>query len=344
MFLNHFGICLFILAWLPACQSRNFYSPLNDKTTTATLEVRYPVNSGPGFVLVTEEEDALLKSIKETSNIFGNPVFWDFMDKNPDVASSRLREWYRSMERTLPENQLAEYRDKLGKHFPLLLDPGILFHIQSFQKFYSSADFSSQSSAQVRKSFWNSLAAESRETYRGMLLEEDAVEMIKKKGLVARVFISDEKTQNQKLISMVLGKQTYQSVASSTASDDMLSRLGGREGSHSVYSSFTDYIPVTHAGCWVNQYGKIRRAAAKGRFYLLRVKVNPLDLIRPEGHFSNMVQNLEKPYRTYVWENGEKKEWVKPFQDVGFENFVHYVSPQDIQFVPYNDDPPHWWM
>lgn len=335
-----FGICLLISLSCINCVKNKYGSTTHD--VESSQEIRYPIHAGPGFVLVNKAEDALLKSVKETGNIFGNTVFWNFMDQYPDLARSHLHNWYNSMQ-TLPESELSQYIDKLGKHFPLLLDPGILLHIERFLQFYSSMNSSSQSSAQVRKSFSDSLIGESRETYRGMVIEEHVIDIIKKKGLVARVFISDEKTINVKLIDMLLGKQTYQSVASSSPYDDMLARLGGREGEHSVYSSFTDYIPVTHVGCWMNQYGKIRRSSDKGRFYLFKVKVNPLDLIRPERHFSKMVQNLKNSYSTFVWENGQKKEWSKSFQDIGFENFIQYVAPTDIEIIPYDEDPPVWW-
>jgi hypothetical protein len=327
---------------LASCTPRNFNKSQVEDSAASGIE--YKLNSGPGFIKLNESEDAFIKSVKASGSLFGNPDFWNFYDANQTLAEERIQHWYKPINDRVTVENIAQLKSELKNHVPLLLDPGIMVRVDSFMQFYRGlANRSEKSSWDIRKEFEQFLEKDSRVVWRGMILGDGIVDVIKKKGIVGRLFLADERRQNEMLLSYLLGKQTYTSTPASSPYDDMSARLGGRAGDFSMYTSVTEYIPVTHAGAWINSYGKILRMRNDGQFYLFKIKVNPLNLVRPEGVL-NRLRQKGMTYKTHVWENGVKSEWSMPFEDVGFENFIQFVPANHIlEVIRYNDDPPVWW-
>lgn len=303
-------------------------------------QVPLPVRGGPGVVLVSQAEAALIEELKSSSSLFRNGAFWDFFAAKPELAEDRIRAWYGS----LPGfDDVVKKAAVLGEHRVLLLDPGIVQRLDAFVELATRIldDEPSISTMALRQRFSDSLPKV--ELWRGMMLQDHEARALLAGGMrsmLFRPFRQQESAVNGALAASILGKQAYGSFAEGPV-EDIRWRLSGVNPQNSMYASFSTKIEVTYAGAW-RPRAVGGGPTGPGNFHLFKVRVSELDVIRGEGIFSELRQDRDgsRVYRTKSLDGGE---FVMPFHDPTFELFVQSVAADEIvEHHRYDQMPPLW--
>jgi hypothetical protein len=332
-------LILILLASTSACKSL-VKKPASGLQSDQQSEVRLPTMAGPKFILVTKEEAEFIREISETGNMYHNPKFWNFYRTHPQLTNELLeKKWFSQI--PTERQKILEIAATLGAHSGLLLDPGIYTRAQEFSAFALKALSKNPniSSLELRDAFAATLAK--AVVWRGVLLTEEEAKVVKNMGIMASGFYSEKEYRNDFLASEYLGKNGYSNPAEN-AYVDLNRRLGGQTRT-SVFGSYSNWIEVTYAGAWAPavQGGGPLRSAPGMSFYLFKVEVSELDIIRPVGSLAPLIQG--KKSQIYKTQGVDGQPWQKSFGDPEFEMFIQFVKPSSIlEIIKYPNMPPRW--
>lgn len=330
-------LCLLLMSQT-GCKSTNSAAAAKDDDDVGTVLI--PVAGGPGKISVTVAERELLADVTVSGNIFRNPAFWSFFAAHHDLAHQLLEgPWLRSL--PLERQKILDAASSVGDHFILFLDLGIAVRAAEFRAFAQArlATEPEISSFDLREAFAASLPKAT--VWRGVLLTPAEAVVVRAEGIKASGFYAEQGLRNSVFAGEYLGRSTFANHPLSSY-DDLNRRLGGQTRT-SVYASYSRWIEVTYAGAWLPavQGGGPLRHGTGMRFYLFKVEVSELDLIRPNGMLFPLIQNkVNQVYKTLGLDG---QPWEKSFGDPEFEMFIQFVKPEEIlEMRAYEQMPPKW--
>ncbi len=310
----------------------------------------------PANLPATAEQALVLKNIRETGIIFRNRVFWDYFEKDLSQVDILLHDWYRPLPDYAKE-QIRAAAEKLGKYRVLLLDPGIAQRNIEFTSFATEKISANPhiDSFTLRQAFSDFLGTEI--LWHGEFRTPEELDNIKKRGLLGNIFHKATKGllphyPTAEIWDLQKTRRLfYEFFRPSDPNpngpiEDIFKRLRGNLP-ESTFVSCSKWIEVTYAAVWTGNRGRFRSNINPntGRFYLFKLQVPKLDVIRGTGIFYQLRGGWDNDDHKYTTVGLSGENWVKPFNDPDFEVFLQYVSPRPdeiLEIIPFNSLPPQY--
>lgn len=301
-----------------------------------------------GSIQVTRSEYRFIQLMKERGALFRTPEFWEFYSARPELVRELLTNWYSYREDAL--NQIRWASHELGEKYGLLfLDPGIAQRAVDFVGWArnSISLHPDVTPFQLRLAYSDhvqEVAGGPVEVWRGTLMYPHQAYEVRHttgiKGNAFRMFSGhsqnsyDAKVAEHNLVSMLLNKH-WSGHRPNSPYSEMLSRLGGAT-QRSFYTSCSLWKQATSAGAWGGR--RTQNPIGDGQFHLFRIHISPLNLVRPDGIFSGIKSD---EWYSSRWDG---HMFSMSRADPGFEMFLQYVAPSEIQeMIRFEVLPPRWF-
>ena len=283
------------------------------------------------------DREQLIQALSKAGSLTNQPAFYEYFQKYPELVSTFLNKWY---EDRAPE--IEPYLQSLRpKDRALLLDPGIVAHLDTFLPFYheSITHDPALGPLALRQSFSALLGSEV--VYRGMMLTPDQLEEINNSGIRAGVFRPSTDITKQHQLHALLNLFDQSTKAQQAPLGGFQSGSGHVEGlfqairghiANQTYQtpfvSVSEFRQVSEMAAWSTLKTNGKRASQPGSLYVYKLRVPKLDLIRFEGIFDATQKFWRQRNKTYQQLNANKTIFEVAMSDPRVELLIFNSTAQ----------------